>query len=158
MNNKVSGRQIIITRIVDAPRDLVFKLWTDPQHVAQWWGPKDFTNPVCKMDVRPGGEWVQVMRGPDGTEYPGRSIFLEVDAPKLLVYKDAADDSDARDEHLPEVINTVTFEEQANGTTKLTILTQLKSRTDKATMTKLGYSTGMNQSLDRLERYVRSTG
>ena len=62
--------EFVITTIINAPRALVFKAWTDPKQMAQWWGPKGFTNPVCEMDVRPGGAHRIVMRGPDGTDYP----------------------------------------------------------------------------------------
>jgi uncharacterized protein YndB with AHSA1/START domain len=61
---------IVITRIFDAPRELVWKAWTDPKHMAQWWGPQGFTNPVCELDVRVGGAWRIVMRSSDGIEYP----------------------------------------------------------------------------------------
>src|SRR5277367_3819372 len=64
------GREFIITREFAAPRKLVFQAWTDPKHLAQWWGPRGFTNPVCEWDVRPGGKIYDVMRGPNGTDYP----------------------------------------------------------------------------------------
>jgi uncharacterized protein YndB with AHSA1/START domain len=64
-----ADQELIITRVFDAPRKLVFKAWTDPKHVAQWWGPNGFTNPVCELDVRPGGAIRIDMHGPDGTIY-----------------------------------------------------------------------------------------
>ena len=63
-------RELVITRIFDAPRELVFQAWTDPEHLKKWWGPHGFTNPVCDVDLRLGGRWSILMRGPDGTEYP----------------------------------------------------------------------------------------
>jgi len=63
-------QELVLTRVFDAPRELVFKAWTDPKHVAQWWGPHGFTNPVCELDLRPGGAILIHMRGPDGVVYP----------------------------------------------------------------------------------------
>ena len=71
-------RTIVITRVFDAPRDLVFKAWTDPKHVAQWWGPQGFTNPLCEMDLRVGGVFRVHMRGPDGVTYPCKGVYREV--------------------------------------------------------------------------------
>src|SRR5438045_9663289 len=71
-------RELAITRIFDAPRDLVFKAWTDPKHVQQWWGPRMFTNPVCELDARTGGDILIHMQGPDGTVYPMKGTFNEV--------------------------------------------------------------------------------
>jgi uncharacterized protein YndB with AHSA1/START domain len=81
-----SNRQIVIERIVDAPRELVWRAWTDPTLLANWWGPIGFTTTIEKMEVRPGGVMQQVMRGPDGTDYPNSSVFVEVVAPERIVY------------------------------------------------------------------------
>jgi acetyl esterase/lipase len=70
-------REVVITRIFDAPRELVFKAWTEPERLMRWWGPRGFTNPVCETDVRPGGAWRIVMRAPNGAEYPGGGVYLE---------------------------------------------------------------------------------
>src|ERR1700722_7233031 len=88
MSNPAEGPKqiVILTRLFDAPRDLVFKAWTDPKHLAQWFGPHGFTNPVCEVDLRPGGIWRHVMRGPDGNDYPMISIFQEVLPPERLVF------------------------------------------------------------------------
>ena len=80
-----TDHEVVITRRLDAPRALVWKAWTEPKHMAEWWGPKSFTNPVCDMDVRPGGAWRIVMRGPDGAEYPLKGVYREVVEPRLLV-------------------------------------------------------------------------
>ena len=81
-----SDREIAATRVFDAPRELVWRMWTDPRHVVHWWGPNGFTNTFQKMDVRPGGEWIFVMHGPDGRDYNNKSIFNEVIAPSRLTY------------------------------------------------------------------------
>ena len=76
-----ADREIAATRIFDAPRELVWKAWTDPKHVAQWWGPNGFTNTIHEMNVSPGGVWRFMMHGPDGTDYPNRIVFIEVVEP-----------------------------------------------------------------------------
>ena len=83
-------REVIITRVFDAPRDLVFRAWTDPRHVSQWWGPHHFTNPVCEVDPRVGGAIRIHMRAPDGTVYPMTGRFVEIDRPHRLVFTTAA--------------------------------------------------------------------
>jgi uncharacterized protein YndB with AHSA1/START domain len=84
-------REILITRVFNAPRDLVFQVWTDPQHVAQWWGPTGFTTTTHHMEVKPGGVWRHTMHGPDGRDYPNKIIYLEVVRPERLVYKHAGE-------------------------------------------------------------------
>ena len=81
-----SDREIVITRVFDAPRNLVWEAWTDPQQVVKWWGPQGFTTTIHEMDVRPGGVWGHTMRGPDGKEYPNKSVFIEVVKPERIVY------------------------------------------------------------------------
>src|SRR5258708_29275739 len=81
---ELAERELVITRIFDAPRELVFKVWTDPKHLAQWWGPQGFTNPVCEIDLRPGGALRIVMRAPDGAEHPMTGIYREIVAPERL--------------------------------------------------------------------------
>src|ERR1700722_521534 len=81
-----AGREIAATRIFDAPRELVFRMWTEPEHVAKWWGPIGFTNTIHEMDVRPGGVWRFIMHGPDGVDYPNKNVYLEVVRPDRLVW------------------------------------------------------------------------
>jgi uncharacterized protein YndB with AHSA1/START domain len=80
-------RTISATRVLDAPRELVWKVFTDPKHIAQWWGPNGFTNTIDVMDVRPGGEWNFIMHGPDGTNYRNESVYEEVVEPERLVFR-----------------------------------------------------------------------
>lgn len=95
-----ADRVLTLTRVFDAPRELVFEAWTRPEHVAQWWGPNGFTTTTEHMDVRPGGDWRFVMHGPDGTGYRNHIVFMEVARPDRLVYK-----------HVPEPgTEPVTFE------------------------------------------------
>ena len=82
-----SDREIVISRVFDAPRERVFEAMTDPKQVVKWWGPNGFTTTIHEMDVRPGGVWRHTMHGPDGTDYPNKSVFLEVVKPERIVYK-----------------------------------------------------------------------
>ena len=83
--NDTKDRELLITRLFDAPVDLVWEAWTNPEHIANWWGPDGFTNTIYQMDLRPGGEWNLTMHGPDGTDYKNKSIFKEVIPRKKLV-------------------------------------------------------------------------
>jgi uncharacterized protein YndB with AHSA1/START domain len=78
--------ELVITRIFDAPRELVWKAWTDPEHVKRWWGPKDFTAPVCKIDLREGGKYLYCMRSPEGQNYWSTGVYREIVAPERIVY------------------------------------------------------------------------
>lgn len=82
---KLEEPSVVIARIIKAPRERVFKAWTDPKQMAQWWGPAVFTTPVCEMDVRPGGLYRIVMRSPDGVDYPLKGVYREVVEPERLV-------------------------------------------------------------------------
>jgi uncharacterized protein YndB with AHSA1/START domain len=111
-------RELVITRIFDAPRSLVFKVWTAPEHLARWWGPKGFTTLSCAMDVRAGGAWVRRMRSPEGSLHTKRGIYREIVAPERLVFTYADEDEDG--ELGPETLVTVTFEEHG-AKTRLTL-------------------------------------
>jgi uncharacterized protein YndB with AHSA1/START domain len=106
-----ADREIVLTRVLDAPREQVFDAWTDPVEVAKWWGPNGFTSTIRKMDVRPGGVWQLIMHGPDGTDYHNRSIYVEVVRPSRLVFDHASG---------PKFRMTVTFED-LGGKTLLTM-------------------------------------
>jgi uncharacterized protein YndB with AHSA1/START domain len=89
-----ASNEIVITRVVDAPREQVFKAWTEPERFARWWGPNGFTTPVCRMDVRPGGVLHYCMRSPEGRDFWGQGVYREVVAPELIVYTDTFADAD----------------------------------------------------------------
>jgi uncharacterized protein YndB with AHSA1/START domain len=144
-------RELVITRIIDAPRDLVFKAWTEPKHMAQWWGPKGFTNPVCEMDVRPGGTLRIVMRAPDGVEYPMTGVFREIVTPERLVFTTVAEDQEGNP-HL-EGLTIVTFAEH-DGKTTLTVQTSAVGLTPESARMLEGMEAGWTQSLERLAEYV----
>jgi uncharacterized protein YndB with AHSA1/START domain len=145
-NSSAAGQarqELFLTRILGAPRSLVFKAWTDAQQVARWWGPRGFTNPVCELDVRVGGLIRIDMRGPNGTIYPMKGIFHEIAEPERLVFTGTA----LEDEHgkpLLEILNTITFED-FNGITKLTMYARLVTKDFKLTPQVAGALAGMEQ-------------
>jgi uncharacterized protein YndB with AHSA1/START domain len=148
----ITDRELTLTRVLDAPRELVFRMWTDPQHVAQWWGPMGFTNPVCEMDARPGGALRIVMRAPDGTDYPMTGTYREVVAPERLVFTNSAVDADGN--ALLDGMTIVTFAEH-DGKTELTVQTRAVALVPLAKRMLEGMDAGWRQTLDRLEGHVR---
>jgi uncharacterized protein YndB with AHSA1/START domain len=140
-------REVVLTRVYDAPRELVFKAWTDPKHLTRWWGPKMFTNPVCEVDARPGGHYRIVMHGPDGNDYPMRGIFQEVVAPERLSFTNIAVDD--ADQPVIDGFTTVLFAEEG-GKTRLTLITRGKAMVPIATQYLQGMEMGWSQSLDKL--------
>ncbi len=113
---ETADREIVMERLFDAPREMVFKAWTDPQQIQQWWGPNGFTTTISEMDVRPGGVWRFVMHGPDGTDYQNKVVYQEIAEPERLVFLHGGGD-DEGDEGRFHV--TVTFAERG-GKTQLT--------------------------------------
>lgn len=144
-------REVTITRVFDAPRELVFKAWTDPAHLIQWFGPKVFTNSVCEVDLRVGGALYIVMRAPDGSEYPMRGVFQEIESPSRLVFINNA--VDANDNVIIAGLTTVIFADEA-GKTRLTMVTRGKAMVDYAAQYLEGMEMGWIMSLDKLEEHL----
>src|SRR5580698_3189652 len=135
-----TDREIVATRIFDAPRDLVFQMWTDPKHISNWWGPRGFSITTHEMDVRPGGVWRHVMHGPDGRDYPSEIVFLEVVKPERLVYDHVSE---------PRFTMTVTFAEDA-GKTKVTVRNLFESAALRNKVAvEHGAVEGLHQTLER---------
>ena len=106
MENNTKDRELLITRTLNAPVELVWEVFTKPEHVVNWWGPNGFTNTINTMDVRPGGLWDLVMHGPDGTDYKNKSIYKEIVVNKKIVFN-----------HFnPDFTTTIEFEEQGEQT------------------------------------------
>jgi len=145
------GHELVLTSVFDAPRELVFKAWTDPKRVAQWWGPHRFTNPVCELDPRPGGAIRIHMRGPDGTVYPMTGVYQEVVEPERIVFTSAA--LDAAGKPMFELLTTVTFGEQG-GKTKQILRARVIKSTAQAAPYLAGMEAGWTQSLERLTAYL----
>ena len=146
-----ADREIVISRIFDAPRELVWEAWTNPQHVAQWWGPNGFSTTIEKMDVRAGGVWKQTMRGPDGMEYPNESVFQEVVKPERIVFSHGGGKKGG-----PSVHKVMTWTFEAIGEkTKLTIHQLYSSAADCERVVKeFGAIEGGKQTLARLAEYL----
>ncbi len=146
-----ADREIVATRVLNAPRELVFRAWTDPKPTAQWWGPKGFRNPVCELDVRPGGNIRIDMRGPDGTVYPMTGVYQEIVTLQRLVFTSAALDKEGNP--LFEVLNIVSFAEQ-DGKTTQTLQARVVKRTAEAAPYLEGMDEGWSQGLERLANHL----
>jgi uncharacterized protein YndB with AHSA1/START domain len=147
-------RSVTITRVLDAPRDLVFRLWTEREHMAQWWGPRGFTNPVCEMDVRVGGAIRIHMRAPDGTVYPMTGTFREITPPQRLVFEAVAEDHDGN--ALLRSLTTVTFADEG-GKTRLTVHADAVGLSPLAPQMLAGMEAGWTQSLEKLAELARAS-
>ena len=144
-------RSIVGMRVFDAPRDLVFSAFTDPKHLAQWWGPNGFTTTTHAFEFRPGGVWRFVMHGPDGRDYQNRITFDEIVRPERLVYHhDGAVDVDP-----VQFTQTLTFEEIGKDQTRLTWHGIFPSAEARARVIKdYGADKGLVQTMARLDEYV----
>lgn len=138
---------LVLTRTFNAPAALVYKVWTDPYHLAQWWGPHNFTNPVCEVDLRPGGVIRIHMKGPDGQMYPSNGTFKEIIENERLVFTSTYDGEDG----IPmlKALNTVTFTE-TDGKTVLTLHAQVLKATEAVLPALDGMEEGWSQSLEKL--------
>ncbi len=141
---------VIITRTFDAPRELVFKMFTDPKHLARFWGPTGFTSNVREMDPRPGGAFCIDMRGPDGGISPCKGVYRDVVEPERIVYIGEPDGShDCGCGLPPRALVTITFAGH-DGKTTFTINTRFEAAADRDAAVKMGFNTGWASSLDRL--------
>ncbi len=148
-------RELVITQVLDAPREVVFKAWIDPKQMAKWWGPKGFTNPVCEMDVRPGGALRIVMRGPGRVDHPMTGVFCVIVEPERLVFTAVA--RDKQDNPLLESLTTVAFAKHG-GKTKLTVQASAVGLAPVAPRMLEGMEAGWTQSLERLANHVSRIG
>lgn len=144
---------LVITRVFDAPRKVVFRAWMDRDQVAQWWGPNGFTNPVCEMDVRVGGSLRIHMRAPNGVVYPMTGVFKDIVEPERLVFVSSALDDAGNS--MFDVLNTVLFAEK-HGKTTLTLQARVITATAQAPQYLQGMEVGWSQSLDRLGAHLGS--
>lgn len=152
------NQELTIKRVFDAPRELVFKAWTDPVLVAKWWGPTYFTTPISEIEPRKGGKLYIVMHGPKGTEFdldlPMRGVFQEFDPPKRLVFTNEALHDENGNPQL-ETFCTVTFTEVGEKT-EMTLHIVLVKTTPAAEAAWAGAEMGWNQSLDKLAEFLPS--
>jgi len=134
-----------LSRTLNAPVELVWEMWTDPEHIENWWGPDGFTNTINAMDVKPGGEWDLVMHGPDGTNYDNKSVFQEVAPFQKIVF-----------EHLtyPRSVTTVTFEERGDRTLLTWHMLFESAEVFRQVVREHGAVEGMKQNVAKLETYL----
>jgi uncharacterized protein YndB with AHSA1/START domain len=145
---------LTITRVFNAPRSLVWKMFSDPYHLSQWWGPHGFTNPVCELDFRVGGRWYHVMRGPDGREYPADSTFVEIVPPERIVYRNRVVENEVWEGNPPpSFVRTLTFTE-ADGRTTLTLFAEFDTMEHREAATRRGFVQGTLESYERLAAHV----
>ena len=143
-----SDREIVVTRVVAAPRRLVFEAWTRPEHVARWMlGPKGWTMSVCEIDLRVGGVWHFVWRRSDGTELAMRGVYREIAPPERLV------STEAWGGEWPETLNTLVLSEE-DGRTTITQRMLYVSKEVRDAALKTGMLEGMSESFDRLAEYL----
>jgi uncharacterized protein YndB with AHSA1/START domain len=143
-------REIVLSRVIAAPRERVFAAWTDPKQIVQWFGPDGFKVDSLECDIRPGGRWRFIYTGPDGTRYDNRMVFLRVEAPRLIEMEHGHD----KDEDPGRFHVTVTFDAQSDGKTVLTLRQLLPTKEQRdATIgfgaVELGY-----QTLGKLARHL----
>jgi len=142
-------RTLVMIRVFDAPREMVFAAWVDREHAAQWWGPKGFTSVSCTIDARVGGAWRRVMRSPDGVEVCARGVYREVVAPERLVFTYAWERNPEQSGH--ETLVTLTFAERG-GKTELTLRQALFETTSARDVHGVGWA----GCLDRFADYLAS--
>lgn len=155
-----AAKELVITRMFDAPRELVWKTWTDPNHVMRWWGPKNFTSPFCTIDLRVGGKYLFCMRSPEGQEFWSAGVYKEIVPPERLVWTDNFADKEgnvvpASAVGMPgdwpdELLVTLTFED-LGGKTKMTLVHEGLPAGEMTDMT----SAGWNESLDKLAETLK---
>jgi uncharacterized protein YndB with AHSA1/START domain len=151
-NASLADRELVLTRLIDAPRETLYRAWTDPALLKQWFAPAPWTTPVADLDVRPGGASLVVMRGPDGHEFPNRGVYLEVVANERLVFTDAFS---AAWEPSPKPFMTVivTFTEE-DGQTRYTARVRHWTVEDRKAHEEMGFHQGWGKCADQLTALV----
>ncbi len=147
----IADRELVISRIIDAPRDRVYQAWT--RRLAEWWGPHGMTTRVLVMDLKPGGAFRTVMRAPDGTEYPTSGVFLEIVENERIVFTDGYEPGwlPAEDHFMTAMI---TLEPVAGGKTRYTARALHKSVADRERHEEMGFYQGWGECLDQLAALV----
>ena len=147
-----SDRELVLTRFINAPPEKLYRAWTEPALMKQWFAPSPWTTPVVETDVRPGGSSLIVMRGPDGNEFPNRGVYLEVVKNERLVFTDAYTSAWEPSEK-PFMTVTLSFENEGGGT-RYTARVRHWSVADREAHEKMGFYTGWGQCADQLAALV----
>ncbi|MEH7239282.1 SRPBCC family protein [Bacillus sp. JJ1562] len=151
-NVEVEGKEIIVKRVFTASRDLIWKAWTQPEHLKNWWGPKGFSITTSEFEMKPGGIWRFIMKGPDGVEYPNKITFQEIVKPERLVYT-SADDIEGDPVQFQTI---VTFIEDDNNTLLTQRLIFPSTEIREYVVKEYGAIEGASQTLDRLEAQLKT--
>jgi uncharacterized protein YndB with AHSA1/START domain len=151
-SSATADRELVLTRVIDAPRDKLYRAWTDAELLKRWFAPLPYTTPVAELDVRPGGANLIVMRGPDGNDMPNRGVYLEVLENERLVFTDAYTKAW---EPSPKPFMTVilTFEDEA-GKTRYTARVRHWTVADREAHEKMGFHEGWGRCADQLAALV----
>lgn len=150
--SSISNRELVLTRLIDAPREKVYRVWTDPELLKQWFAPLPYTTPVAKLDVRPGGANLIVMRDPQGNDMPNAGVYLEVIKNEKLVFTDAYTKAWEPSEK-PFMTVILTFEDEG-GKTRYTARVLHWSVADRETHEKMGFQQGWGQCADQVEALI----
>jgi uncharacterized protein YndB with AHSA1/START domain len=145
--------ELSLTRVIDAPREKIFKAWTSPELVKQWFAPLPWTTPHVEMDVRPGGANLFVMSDPDGNQFPNRGVYLEVVENEKLVFTDAFTSAWVPSAK-PFMVGTITLEDLGGGKTRYTATVLHWSEEDRQAHEKMGFHQGWGQCTDQLAALV----
>ncbi len=143
------SHEIIMERIFNAPRELVFKVMTDPKHIPQWWGPRIYTTIVDTMEVKAGGIWRYIQKGKDGSEFAFHGVYHSIVAPERII---DTFEFEGMPGHV--LMETMTLEAQADGKTKVTVSSVFQSVADRDGMLASGMADGSNESYDRLDEIL----
>jgi len=143
--------EIIMARVFDAPRELVFRVMTDPKHIPQWWGQRNTTTIVDKMDVQAGGLWRYVQRDQQGNEFAFHGVYHSITAPERVI---DTFEFEGMPGHV--ILETMTLEAQADGKTKVTVSSVFQSVADRDGMLSSGMAEGANESYDRLDELLKT--
>lgn len=150
-----SDRQLVLTRVVDVPADKLYRGWTEPELMKQWFAPKPFTAPVAETDVRPGGSSFIVMKDPEGNEYPNRGVYLDVVPGKKIVFTDAFDSAWIPSAK-PFFVATVEFEDLGGGKTRYTATARHWTVEDRQAHEAMGFHEGWGVCLDQLVELAKT--
>jgi uncharacterized protein YndB with AHSA1/START domain len=150
-----NDRELVLSRIIDAPREKVFRAWTDPALLKQWFAPKPYTTPVAELDVRPGGSSKVVMRSPEGQDIPCPGVYLEVVKNERLAFTDAFTKA-WQPSDKPFMIAVLTFEDHGNGKTKYTARVGHWSVEDRERHEQMGFHEGWGLCTEQLEALAKT--
>jgi uncharacterized protein YndB with AHSA1/START domain len=149
-NTWAMDREIVLSKVIAAPRDLVFKVWTSPEHLPHWFGPEGFIVETLELDIRVGGRWRFIFVAPDGKRYDNRMLFLRLEYPTLLEFEHGSD----QDEDTARFRATITFDEQSDGKTVVTLRQLHPTKAQRDATIGFGAVEFGYQTLDKLARHV----